>query len=269
MSYNLVNPTTGALTKVSGNITSNIIPANASASNKLITQFDVVKRISYSITGTSDAIEDTKALVNHVLTLGSGSYIGEFKRTGITFGSFRLTHFVDGDGDISVSGTVTYSIGNSNDATYQISYLLANGTTYWNIERLSAINSITPDSTAPVMSGTVYNQFVQKAQTTVTDIVSQSAGAYSSLTRRGNLVQCIARFNKEEAFTWSENTKIGAIPQGYRPAVFQPCPAVNFASTTVQNTFVSVGTNGDIYCIPLGADRLDLYVNITWYTEDA
>lgn len=38
MSYNLVNPTTGALTRVSGNITSNIIPANASANNKLATE---------------------------------------------------------------------------------------------------------------------------------------------------------------------------------------------------------------------------------------
>ena len=40
MSYNLVNPTTGALTKVSGNISSNIIPSNASANNKLVTESD-------------------------------------------------------------------------------------------------------------------------------------------------------------------------------------------------------------------------------------
>lgn len=36
MSYNLVDSTTGALTRVSGNISSNIIPANASANNKLV-----------------------------------------------------------------------------------------------------------------------------------------------------------------------------------------------------------------------------------------
>ena len=118
------------------------IPSNASVCNKLATQNDTVKRISYNITGTVDAISDTKELVNHILTLGSGSYVGEFKRTGITFGSFRLTYFTDGDGTISVSGTVTYSISNNNDSTYQISYVLSHGsdTPYWNIEKLVKAN---------------------------------------------------------------------------------------------------------------------------------
>ena len=131
------------------------IPSNASDSNKLATQFDTVKRISYNMTGTIDAIADTKALVNHILELGSGSYVGEFKRTGITFGSFRITYFIDGDGSVSVSGTVTYSISNSNDATYQVSYVLSSGssTPYWNIEKLavqpepqSYSNAVTPAS---------------------------------------------------------------------------------------------------------------------------
>lgn len=38
MSYNLVDPTTGDLTKVAGGIDTSIIPSNASASNKLVTQ---------------------------------------------------------------------------------------------------------------------------------------------------------------------------------------------------------------------------------------
>lgn len=37
MSYNLVDPTTGDLTKVAGGIDTSIIPSNASASNKLVT----------------------------------------------------------------------------------------------------------------------------------------------------------------------------------------------------------------------------------------
>lgn len=167
MSYNLVNPTTGALTKVSGNISSNIIPANASAHNKLVAASDTVKRISYNISGTTDAIADTKALVNHILTLDSGSYIGEFKRTGITFGSFRLTYFVDGDGSISVSGTVTYSISNNNDATYQVSYVLSNGsaTPYWNIEKLVVARE---------------NNFTYQVLTTDSDLNAvTTSGAYS------------------------------------------------------------------------------------------
>ena len=37
MSYNLVDPTTGDLTRVAGSIDTSIIPSNASASNKLVT----------------------------------------------------------------------------------------------------------------------------------------------------------------------------------------------------------------------------------------
>lgn len=105
---------------------------------KLAAASDTVIRHDYGITGTVDAVEDTKTLVNHILTLDAGTYAGEFKRTGITFGSYRLTYFIDGDSSVSVSGTVTYSISNSNDATYQISYVLSNGssTPYWNIEKL-------------------------------------------------------------------------------------------------------------------------------------
>ena len=114
------------------------IPSDASTSNKLVAKSDAVIRHDYSITGTTDAIADTKALVNHILTLDEGTYIGEFKRTGITFGSYRLTYLPDLDGSVSVSGTVTYSISNDNDSTYQVSYVLSSGTStpYWNIEKL-------------------------------------------------------------------------------------------------------------------------------------
>ena len=41
MSYNLVDPTTGDLTRVAGGIDTSIIPSDASASNKLATQSDL------------------------------------------------------------------------------------------------------------------------------------------------------------------------------------------------------------------------------------
>ena len=41
MSYNLVDPTTGDLTRVAGGIDSSIIPSDASASNKLVTESDL------------------------------------------------------------------------------------------------------------------------------------------------------------------------------------------------------------------------------------
>ncbi len=248
-----------------------LIPSNASPTNKLVAKSDAVITHDYTIIGTDNVVADTQALVNHILTLGTGTYAGEFKRTGITFGTYRLTYFIDGIYTKSVSGIVTYSISNDNDATYQVSYVedIEHGTPpYWKIERLSAINTITRDSTAPVMSGTVYSSLVQKAQATINDIISESPGAYSSLVRRGNIVQCIARFNTENSFGWSTDTKIGTIPQGYRPATFQPCTTTNFQSAGASPTFISIQTNGDIYCIPLAGDRLDLYINLTWYTED-
>lgn len=48
MSYNLVDPVTGDLTKVAGNIRQDIIPADASASNKLATTDSTLKTIQLS-----------------------------------------------------------------------------------------------------------------------------------------------------------------------------------------------------------------------------
>lgn len=154
MSYNLVDPSTGDLTQVAGGINTAIIPSNASASNKLVAKSDTVIRHDYSITGTTDAIADTQALVNHIITLGVGTYAGEFKRSGITFGTYRLTYLIDGIYSKSVSGLVTYSINASTDATYQVSYVedIEHGTPpEWKIVKLAA------DSTMYECSGLLIN----------------------------------------------------------------------------------------------------------------
>ena len=133
-----------------------LIPSDASPTNKLVAKSDVVIRHNYSITGTADAVEDTKALVNHIATLDVGTYAGEFKRSGVTFGSYRLTCFIDGIYAKSVSGIVTYSIGVNTDATYQVSYVedIEHGTPpEYKIEKLAIqpnpqvySNAITPAS---------------------------------------------------------------------------------------------------------------------------
>ena len=48
MSYNLVNPTTGDLTRVAGGLDTSIIPSDASASNKLATTDSTLKTIQLS-----------------------------------------------------------------------------------------------------------------------------------------------------------------------------------------------------------------------------
>lgn len=59
MSYNLVDPTTGDLTRVAGSIDTSIIPSDASASNKLATMDKVVHEV------------DTSYMSNGVLNISS------------------------------------------------------------------------------------------------------------------------------------------------------------------------------------------------------
>lgn len=134
------------------------IPSNASASNKLVAKSDIVTRYNCSVQGTADAIADTKALVNHIITLGEGTYAGEFKRQGVTFGSYRLTYLIDGIYSKSVSGLVTYSINANTDATYQVSYLedIEHGTPpEWKIDKLTA--NIVQSGTQTIPAQTLEN----------------------------------------------------------------------------------------------------------------
>lgn len=144
------------------------IPSNASSSNKLIAKSDAVIKHDYSITGTTDAIADIKTLVNHITTLDVGTYAGEFKRSGITFGSYRLTYLIDGIYSKSVSGLVTFSINVNTDATYQVSYVedIEHGTPpEWQIEKLVTARE---------------NNFTYKVLTTDSDLNSvRTSGVYS------------------------------------------------------------------------------------------
>lgn len=144
------------------------IPSNASSSNKLVTKSDAVIKHDYSITGTTDAIADIKTLVNHITTLDVGTYAGEFKRSGITFGSYRLTYLIDGIYSKSVSGLVTFSINVNTDATYQVSYVedIEHGTPpEWQIEKLVTARE---------------NNFTYQVLTTDSDLNSvRTSGVYS------------------------------------------------------------------------------------------
>lgn len=145
-----------------------LIPSNATSSNKLVAKSDTVIRHDYSITGTTDTIADIKNLVNHITTLGVGTYAGEFKRSGITFGSYRLTYLIDGIYSKSVSGLVTFSINVDTDATYQVSYVedIEHGTPLeWKIEKLVTESD---------------NNFTYQVLATDTDLNTvKTSGAYS------------------------------------------------------------------------------------------
>ena len=132
---------------------------------KNYTDDKAVIRHDYTITGTTDVIADTQALVNHILTLGKGTYAGEFKRQGATFGNYELTYFIDGDGTKSVLGLVNYGVALSNqDQTYQVSYLLEVGssTPSWVVRPIS--NIFSSGSFSNLAMNTVWDQ-AQQADT--------------------------------------------------------------------------------------------------------
>lgn len=97
---------------------------------------DYVIKYNYTMTGTADVAADIQSLVNSILTKGAGTYAGEFKRTGYSFGSYILTYFVDGDGKESVCGIVTEAISDINDSNWRVSYVKPTGqSAVWNIEK--------------------------------------------------------------------------------------------------------------------------------------
>ena len=96
----------------------------------------VVVRKDVAITGTANVATDIQTLVNDILATGAGTYSGEFKRGGYSYGSYILTYFVDSDDTDSVSGIVTEAISDDNDSNWRVSYVKQTGqSAVWNIEK--------------------------------------------------------------------------------------------------------------------------------------
>ena len=139
MSYNLVNSTTGALTRVSGNITSNIIPANASDHNKLVAKSDAVTKYNYSMVGTASLEDDIKTFVTALIALGSNTYGGYFNRSGNlgTAGNYCITVYAEEGTSTFASGYITFGAGATGKAQYIVSYYKpASSSAEWTINKL-------------------------------------------------------------------------------------------------------------------------------------
>lgn len=119
----------------------------------------VVVRKDVTVTGTSDTIADIHALVNNILTLETGTYAGDFTRTGQAYGNYILTYKVDGTNK-SVSGLCTFDAGSQSDSTWQISYLQQ--------------GSATPDWVTRNISGVIYKStFGGETMDTIWDMAQQ------------------------------------------------------------------------------------------------
>ena len=104
------------------------------------------------------------------------------------------------------------------------------------------------------------------SQSVVTDYVSSGGGSYGLLERSGYIVKCVWRFNKESAVSFTDGQVLGNIPQGFRPSFYQPCPVTAFDVNGAFPTYLGIGTDGNITTIPWSASRLDVYLNLMWFT---
>lgn len=139
MSYNLVNPTTGALSRVSGNITSNIIPANASAHNKLVAKSDIIIKHNYSMAGTASLEDDIKTFVTALIALGANTYSGYFNRSGVlgTAGNYNITVYAEEGSSTFASGYIVLGAGATGKTQYNVSYYKPTGSSEeWTINKL-------------------------------------------------------------------------------------------------------------------------------------
>ena len=139
MSYNLVNPTTGALTRVSGNISSNIIPVNASSSNKLVAKSDIIIKHNYSMAGTASLEDDIKTFVTALIALGANTYAGYFNRSGNlgSAGNYCITVYAEAGTSTFASGYIVFGAGAMGKVQYEVSYYKPVGSSEdWVIKKL-------------------------------------------------------------------------------------------------------------------------------------
>ena len=183
---------------------------------------NTVTRHNYSVQGTTDAIADTKALVSHIATLDVGTYAGEFKRTGITFGSYRLTYFIDGIYAKSVSGIVTYSINANDDATYQVSYVedIEHGTPpVWKIEKLITSGDVVKRKD---VSLTPTSSIENDIRTLLDMLIAEATGTYAgAFTRTENTS---GHYSVSVLNTWNVMGIVsvcGATSEAYRVAKYK------------------------------------------------
>lgn len=105
MSYNLVDPTTGDLTRVAGNIDTSIIPSDASASNKLAT----MDKVAHDV-GTSYMSNGVLNISSISQSLGVGCY--EIMGQGNSgHGSIRLNIWQVVSGSFAFSCCITDTSG--------------------------------------------------------------------------------------------------------------------------------------------------------------
>jgi hypothetical protein len=222
MSYNLVNPTTGALTRVSGNITSNIIPANASSSNKLVAKSDIIIKHNYSMVGTASLEDDIKTFVTALIALGTNTYAGYFNRSGNlgSAGNYCITVYAEEGTSTFATGYIVFGAGAMGKVQYEVSYYKPVGSSVeWNIKKL-----VTESDTAKRKDVTVTAtaSIENDIKTLLDELIAETSGSYiGSFTRTGNTS---GYYSVSVSNTWNVTGIVsicGAVSAAYRVAKFK------------------------------------------------
>lgn len=245
MSYNLVNPTTGALTQVSGNIRQDIIPANASANNKLVAKSDIVIKYNYSMVGTASLEDDIKTFVTALIALGANTYAGYFNRSGTlgTAGNYSITVYAEEGTSTFASGYIALGAGAMGKIQYEVSYYKpASSSEEWTINKLVSEKPIT---LTPLNNSTIFydkSRIIGGVVTICADIIIQS-GSY---------------LTKENAVANVSN--LGTASIGY----ILPCLYRNTGSGAEEPSFVVIQTAGNLYPYYTKTEYNEIRINTSY-----
>ena len=222
MSYNLVNPTTGALTRVSGNITSNIIPANASSSNKLVAKSDIIIKHNYSMAGTASLEDDIKTFVTALIALGANTYAGFFNRGGNlgTAGNYSITVYAEAGTSTFASGYIALGAGAMGKTQYEVSYYKPAGSSEeWNIKKIVTENDTVKRKDVAI---TATASIEDDIKTLLDTLIAETSGVYAGyFTRTGNTS---GHYSVSIVGTWNVVGIVsicGATSAAYRVAKFK------------------------------------------------
>lgn len=130
----------GHFTQVTvGGTLGNIVPSDASASNKLVAKSDIVTKYNYSMAGTASLEDDIKAFVTALIALGANTYVGFFNRSGSlgTAGNYSITVYAEEGTSTFASGYIALGAGAMGKTQYIVSYYKPAGSSEeWTIKKL-------------------------------------------------------------------------------------------------------------------------------------
>lgn len=120
-----------------------VIPSNASASNKLVAKSDIVTKYNYTMVGTASLENDIKTFVTALIALGANTYVGFFNRSGSlgTAGNYSITVYAEEGTSTFASGYIALGAGAIGKTQYIVSYYKPTGLLEeWTIEKLVTEN---------------------------------------------------------------------------------------------------------------------------------